>query len=83
MDSADRVRLQIRAVLVVYRAEVANIHRSGASPRVLQAEQDDLRARSLRRLDETRAQLDGSAAWHAELVAEIDRARAVVREDQD
>jgi hypothetical protein len=83
MDSADRVRLQVRAVLVVYRAEVARIREYSASPSVLRADLDDLQARSLQRLDETRAGLDGSAAWHAELVGEIDRARALVSEDED
>jgi hypothetical protein len=83
MDSADRVRLQVRAVLVVYRAEVARIRQFSASSNVLRAELDDLRARSLQRLDETRARLDGSAAWHAELVGEIDRARDLVSADED
>jgi hypothetical protein len=83
MYSADRVRLQVRAVLVVYRAEVARIRQFSASSNVRRADLDDLRARSLQRLEETRAQLDGSAAWHQELVGEIDRAQAFVSEDED
>ncbi|MDP9269894.1 MAG: hypothetical protein M3P14_02750 [Chloroflexota bacterium] len=62
MDSADRVRLQVRAVLVLYRAEVARIRQYGASPKVFGADLDDLRRRALKRTDEARAGLDGSAA---------------------
>jgi hypothetical protein len=83
MDNPDRVRLQVRAVLVVYRAEVARIRRYSASPKVLRADLDDLRARSLKRLDEAGAGLDGSAAWHPELVKEIDRARVLLIAEGD
>ncbi len=70
-------------MLVVYRAEVARIRQYSVSPEVLRADLDDLRARSLQRLQETRGRLDGSAAWHPELMEEIDRAHALVSEEGD
>ncbi len=78
MDEAARVRLQIRVVRVVYRAEKEWIETIAASREARQEELDGLRARSVEILDLVRAGLDGSAAWHPELLEELAHVRMEV-----
>jgi hypothetical protein len=73
-----RLRFQIRAVLVVYRAEMARLSRSSRSDQRLSEDLGDLRTRCLLILDTARAGLDGQAAWHPDLLDELARARAEV-----
>lgn len=76
MEEPVKLRLQIRAVLVVYRA--ARLGRSSSSDQRLSEDLGDLRTRCLLILDTARADLDGQAAWHPELLDELARARAEV-----
>jgi hypothetical protein len=70
-DPAARARLQIRAVLVVYRAERARALRLGT-------DLAPLRVRSLEILDDVRAQLDGKARWHGAVQDQLAKAREEV-----
>jgi hypothetical protein len=75
MDEAARVRIQIRAVLIVYRTELGRLkiwHPSGETSEEYLA---SLRTRCLDILDAARAELDGSAPWHPDLIAELGQAR--------
>jgi hypothetical protein len=67
VDPESRARLQIRAVMVVVRHERAR----GTAD-------ESLHWRALDRLDEARAELDGQEAWHADVLAEFEAARAEV-----
>lgn len=69
MPIQDRLRLQIRIVQIVYRAESARIVRRDA----LASGQSlaELSSRSLAILQNVRAQLDGDALWHADLTSAI------------
>jgi hypothetical protein len=78
MDEAARVRLQIRAVLVVYRTEMGRRKRRKEPTEALEAFSTGLRARSLQVLDDARAELDGSAPEHQDLVLEIEEARSEI-----
>ena len=78
MDEARRMQRQIRAVLIVFRAEKARIERLIQSGDARQDQLDGLRARSVEILDAARAQLDGNAAWHLRLLKELAEARAEV-----
>ena len=81
MDEAARARLQIRAVMVVFRAEMAH-PRTDVADESRQRFKAQLRRRSLELLDNARAKLDGQAPWHPEVLAELLTARAeVVGED--
>lgn len=70
--SQQRLRMQLRVVQVVYRAE---IKRLDLNPGTAQREDNvrDLRSRSMAILEGVRAELNGSAGWHRE-------ASALVRE---
>ena len=78
MDEVARLRLQIRAVLVVYRAEMARLSRWNLSPASREAFATSLKARSFQVLESARAALDGDAPEHADLVREIEDARAEI-----
>ena len=78
MDEVARVRLQIRAVLVVYRAEMARLSRRNVSAATGEAFASSLRTRSLHVLDNARATLDGDAPEHKDLVREIEEARTEI-----
>lgn len=77
MNTEARARLQIRAVLVVYRSETRRLARSRASD-ATRAAADDLKARSLALIHDAHAKLDGAAAWHDEVRRELDAARTEV-----
>lgn len=66
--SQERLRMQLRVVQTVFRAEMKRLDRTGIS-----AEREDkvraLRSRSMAILEAVRAELDGSAAWHADVLA--------------
>jgi hypothetical protein len=70
-DPASRTRLQIRAVLVVYRAERERADRRGTDLK-------PIRARSIEILDRVEAELDGKARWHTEVRQELTAARQEV-----
>ena len=70
-DPASRPRLQIRAVLVVYRAERERATRRGT-------DLEPIRARSLQILDRVGAELDGKARWHTEVREQLAAAREEV-----
>ncbi|MDP9270405.1 MAG: hypothetical protein M3P14_05445 [Chloroflexota bacterium] len=78
MGEAERVRRQIRVVLVVHRTERERIVAMAARGEARQEDLDGLRARSIEILDTARAQLDGSAAWHPQLLEELAQARMEV-----
>ena len=78
MDEVARLRLQIRAVLVVYRAEMARLSRWNLSSASREAFATSLRTRSFQVLEDTRVALDGDAPEHADLVREIEEARAEI-----
>ena len=79
MDKASRVRLQIRVVLVVFRAEMARLDRWTSTEAEREVFTRALRGRSYRILDLAQADLDGDAPEHRDLVRELDVARAEVR----
>lgn len=69
-----RLRLQLRVVQTVFRAEMKRLERTGISPE-REEKVRDLRSRSVAILEEVRAELDGSAGWHVEvssLVREVE-----------
>ena len=78
MDEARRVQRQIRAVLVVFRAERRRLERAMQSGDAGQEQMDALRQRSLELLDAERAKLDGQAAWHPRVLEQLAQARAEV-----
>lgn len=83
MDETARKRMQIRVVLVVLRGEVTRMNRLGLSGDARATISESLRSRSLQlldatRADATRAKVKGRAAWHPELIGEIEHARAEV-----
>jgi hypothetical protein len=59
----ERLRLQLRVVQTVFRAEIRRLERTPASPE-REEKTLDLRSRSMALLEAVRAELDGSAAWH-------------------
>jgi len=65
-----RLRLQIRVVQTVFRAEMQRLERAGIS-----ADREDrvrdLRSRSIAILEAVRAELDASAGWDPEVSALI------------
>ncbi len=79
MDEAARVRLQIRAVLTVYRAEMSRLKAWQPSGETSEQYATSLRARCVEILDAARAQLDGSAPWHPDVITELAQARAEIR----
>jgi len=78
MDEARRVQRQIRAVLVVFRAERRRLERAMQSGDAGQEQMDALRQRSLELLDAERAKLDCQAAWHPRVLEELAEARTEV-----
>lgn len=74
MDNATKTSLQVRLVMAVYRRELRRLrHAPRPQRRQLLAELTD---RSLELLARTRAKLDGDAGSHAEILREINAARA-------
>ena len=69
---------QIRAVLIVFRAEKRRLEPLIQSGDARQDQLDSLRAGTVELLDATRSQLDGNAAWHPRLLKELAEARAEV-----
>ena len=76
MDDGARTRLQVRFVLVAYRAEITRLNRVELADDQRKRRIDALRARSMQILDAEREKLDGSAAWHPDVLEEIARAQA-------
>jgi hypothetical protein len=74
MDQSERFLMQIRAVLVVYRAEVRRT-RGGAAGEHM----DELIDRSLRLLARAESELDGELATHPELTRALRSARHELR----
>lgn len=77
MDLAALTRMQIRVVLVVFRAEMARL--DSVDP--MRASFDAgrlLRMRSIELLDTARARLNGKGLSHPELLAELASAREEV-----
>jgi len=79
MDEAARVRLQIRAVITVYRAEMSRLKAWQPSGETSEEYAKSLRSRCIDILDAARALLDGSAPWHPDVIAELEQARAEIR----
>lgn len=63
-----QMRLQVRIVQVVYRAELAKLQRSDASIPSRREALSDLRSRCFAVLQAARSHLDGGATWHADLL---------------
>jgi hypothetical protein len=78
MDSPERARLQIRAVHSVFGFEAARLARSGKSVDERREALESLRLRSLEILTNARAMLDGQAAWHVDVLRELDAVRAEI-----
>jgi len=78
MDDAARVRLQIRAVITVYRAEMSRLKAWKPSGETSEKYAKSLRARCIDILDAARAELDGSAPWHPDVLTELANARAEI-----
>jgi hypothetical protein len=70
-DPAARARLQIRAVLVVFRSERARAMRR-------RTDLEPIRVRSLQILEGVGARLDGDAPWHEAVRDQLAAARAEV-----
>jgi hypothetical protein len=68
--SQDKLRMQIRLVQVIFRAEMRRLDLSPGTPE-RENHVRDLRSRSNAILDAVRAQLDGGHSWHAEVWALI------------
>jgi hypothetical protein len=71
MSAKDRARIQLRVVRVVYRGESRRIAGRGLAAEAQEGALGDLRQRSLELLDVLRSSLDGSNAWHAEILAAV------------
>lgn len=65
--SEKRLRLQVRVVQTIFRVEIKRLERTPASVERDKAERD-LRARSTAILGAVRAELDGKAAWHGDVL---------------
>jgi hypothetical protein len=78
VDKSSRVRLQIRVVLVVFRAEMARLDRWNSTAAHRKQFTQALQNRSYEVLDRARETLDGDAPEHGDLVRELDVARAEV-----
>lgn len=76
--SQQRLRMQLRVVQVVYRAEIKRLDLNpGAAER--EDKVRDLRFRSMAILEEVRAELNGSAGWHREVSALVRKVEAELR----
>jgi hypothetical protein len=78
MDEPARIRLQIRFVVVAYRAELARLSHMDLSDEDRQERTESVRARSLQILDAERDKLDGGAPWHPEILQALANARSEV-----
>jgi len=76
MDHAARTQLQVRFVVVAYRAEIVRLTRAELSDEERRRRIEAVRARSMQILDGERRKLDGSAACHPDVLEEIARAQA-------
>ena len=73
-----RLRLQLRVVQTVFRAEIKRLDRTrGTAER--EDKVRDLSLRSMAILEEVRAELDGSAGWHLEMSALVREVEAELR----
>lgn len=79
--SQERLRMQLRVVQTVFRAEIRRLDRTHG-PAEREAKVRDLRSRSMAILEEVRAQLTGSAAWHLELSAIVREVEAELRDEE-
>ena len=74
MDRVASTRMQIRAVLTVFRSELRRLRRRYAADGS-RIRLDRLRVRSLELLDKAREDLGGDASAHPDLVRELESAR--------
>lgn len=72
LTTESRLRLQVRVVRVIYRAELARLKKADATLASLRGELADLRSRCLTLLETVRAELDGAAVSPPDLLAELD-----------
>ena len=76
--SEARLRMQLRVVQTVFRAEIKRLDRTPGT-----AEREDkvryLWSRSMAILEEVRAELNGSAGWHLEMSALVREVEAELR----
>ena len=80
--SEERMRMQLRVVETVYRAEIKRLDRiRGTAER--QDSVRELRSRSMAILEEVRAELNGSAGWHPEMSALVREVEAELRVEGD
>ena len=76
--SQQRLRMQLRVVQVVFRAEIRRLDRNpGTAERENMVR--DLRSRSMAILEEVRAELNGSAGWHSDVSALVREVEAELR----
>ena len=64
--------MQVRVVRVIYRAELARLLKADETLASRRDELADLRSRCLALLQTVRADLDGAAGSHPDLLAELD-----------
>ena len=80
--SQERLRMQLRVVQTVFRAEIKRLDRipdtSDREDMVL-----DLWSRSMAILEELRAELDGSTGWHPEVSALVRDLEAELRAERN
>lgn len=76
--SQERLRMQLRVVQTVFRAEIKRLNRN---PDTAEREDKvrDLWSRSMAILEEVRAELNGSAGWHHEMSALVREVEAELR----
>lgn len=72
MTTESRLFMQVRVVRVIYRAELARLMKADATLATRRDELADLRTRCLAILQTVRAELDGAARSHPDLLAELD-----------
>lgn len=79
--SPERLRMQLRVVQTVFRAEIRRLDRT---PFTAEREDKvrDLRSRSMAILEEVRAQLNGGAGWHLEVSALVREVEAELRAEE-
>ena len=80
--SQERLRMQLRVVQTVFRAEIRRLDRNpGTAER--EDKVRDLRSRSMAILEEVRAKLNGSAGWHHEVSGLVREVEAELRAEGD
>ena len=72
MTTESRLRMQARVVRVIYRAELARLRHLDATLASRRERLTALRSRCMVLIQTVRAELDGDAAWHPDLLAELD-----------